>query len=136
MPRFRNIGGRKSTFLRGYGFQGGASRPRWQRGLATAGFGAALKRELEGYGPWIMRFLGYGECLPNPDNYTKLDPKLVDRWGIPTLHIHMEWRENELAIREDMAVAAAEILEGRTRARQQMLIIEPLISTYWNFRFK
>ena len=112
VPRFRNIGSRTSSFLRGYGFQGGASRPRWQRGLATAGFGAALKRELRGYGPWSMRFLGYGECLPNPDNYAKLDPKLVDRWGIPTLYIHMEWRENELAIREDMAVAAAEILEA------------------------
>ncbi|TDI45978.1 MAG: GMC family oxidoreductase [Acidobacteria bacterium] len=31
---------------------------------------------------------------------------------IPTLYIHMKWRENKLAIREDMAVAAAEILEA------------------------
>jgi len=59
-----------------------------------------------------MRFLGYGECLPHPDNYVRLDATVVDRWGVPTLNIHMTWRENELAIRNDMADAAAEILEA------------------------
>ncbi len=59
-----------------------------------------------------LRFLGYGECLPHPDNYVRLDPSVVDRWGVPTLNIHMKWRENEIAIRNDMADSAAEILEA------------------------
>ena len=112
VPRFRNIGPHRSTFLRGYGFQGGGSRPGWQHGLQTEGFGAAFKNSLRERPSWQMRFLGYGECLPHPDNYVRLDPTVVDRWGVPTLNIHMTWRENELAIRTDMADAATEILEA------------------------
>ena len=41
-----------------------------------------------------------------------IDPNVVDRWGVPSLNIHMVWRENELAIRNDMANAATEILEA------------------------
>ena len=112
LPRFRNIGSSRSTFLRGYGFQGGGSRPGWQHGLAKLGFGAAFKQSLRERPSWRMRFLGYGECLPHPDNYVRIDPNVVDRWGVPSLNIHMVWRENELAIRNDMANAATEILEA------------------------
>ena len=42
----------------------------------------------------------------------RLDPNVVDRWGVATLNIHMTWRENEIAIRNDMAISAAEILEA------------------------
>jgi len=112
VPRFRNIRSRHKGFVRGYGFQGGGSRPSWQRGIAGSGFGAGLKQALRDPGPWQMRFLGYGECLPSPDNYVKIDDTVVDKWGVPSLRVHMMWRENELAIRRDMADSAAEILEA------------------------
>ena len=37
VPRFRNIGKGKSSFLRGYGFQGGGGRSDWGRGVEQAG---------------------------------------------------------------------------------------------------
>ena len=61
-------------------------------------------------GQWRFSFQGYGECLPNRDNYVELDKEKVDAWGVPTLKIHCAWGENELAIRKDMSIAAAEML--------------------------
>jgi len=59
-----------------------------------------------------MSFWGFGEMLPRETNRATLHPTLVDRWGIPTLHIACQWSENELAIHRDMNVAAAELLES------------------------
>ncbi|MGH9497098.1 MAG: GMC oxidoreductase, partial [Candidatus Sulfotelmatobacter sp.] len=36
-----------------------------------------------------------GECLPRADNYVALDPSKKDAWGIPALHIHASYGENE-----------------------------------------
>jgi len=110
MPRFRNVKTKQREFLRGYGFQGQAYREGWQRGIAQAGFGSEFKKSLSRPGPWQFRFYGYGECLPNHSNFVELDPEMRDAWGIPVLKIHSEWRENELALRRDMAVSAAEML--------------------------
>ncbi|MFQ5790351.1 MAG: GMC oxidoreductase [Acidobacteriota bacterium] len=112
VPRFRNVGDKTSPFLRGYGFQGGARRERWQHGLERQGFGADFKTALRDHGPWRMMLYGFGECLPDPRNRVELDPEVVDHWGIPALRIDMRWRDNERAILEDMAKTAAEMLEA------------------------
>jgi choline dehydrogenase-like flavoprotein len=114
LPRFRNLDAatRHPRFLRGYGLQGSASRMRWSRGQGMAGFGAAFKRELSRPGPWTMSLQAYGEVLPHPDNRCTLDPEVTDAYGIPALRIHFPRRANELAMREDMAASAAEMLEA------------------------
>jgi choline dehydrogenase-like flavoprotein len=112
MPRFRNVKQKHPGFVRGYGFQGGGWRTDWVRGINQAGFGAEFKQAMTQPGPWHFRFYGYGECLPNHGNYIELDTEKVDAWGIPTLKIHSAWGENELALRQDMAVSAAEMLEA------------------------
>lgn len=112
VPRFRNIHDTHPEFLRGYGFQGSASRDDWQRGADMAGFGADFKHQLRIPGPWRFWFAGFGECLPNHDNHMELNKEKVDAWGIPTLNISHRWRENELAMVKDMPVAAAEMLEA------------------------
>ena len=113
IARFRNLGDRQPKFVRGYGFQGGASRRDWRRGATTPGFGAAFKRALlEGLGPWSMWLGGWGECLPRHDNYVTLHPALKDKWGIPALHIQCTFGPNELEMLKDMQVTAAEILEA------------------------
>jgi choline dehydrogenase-like flavoprotein len=76
------------------------------------GFGADFKHALAKPGPWRFSFTGFGECLPNRDNYLEIDKKKVDAWGVPALRIHCKWRENELAIYKDMAVTASEMLEA------------------------
>lgn len=112
MPRFRNISDQHPDFTRGYGYQGGGYREGWDRGVTSEGFGVQLKNRLRDPGDWIMRFVGFGECLPNPDNTIALDPVRVDKWGIPALRIHCAWGENERKMVQDMSVAAAEMLEA------------------------
>ena len=112
VPRFRNVKEKHLAFLRGYGFQGSGHRDGWERGSDLPGFGADFKHMLAKPGPWRFSFTGFGECLPNPDNYLEIDKGKVDAWGIPTLKIHCKWRDNELAIYKDMGVTAAEMLEA------------------------
>jgi choline dehydrogenase-like flavoprotein len=110
MPRFRNVKAKQPGFLRGYGFQGGGSREGWERGIAQTGFGPEFKKAISQPGPWRFTFHGYGECLPNHDNYVELDKEKVDAWGIPVLKIHVAWGKNELALQKDMSITASEML--------------------------
>ena len=112
VPRFRNVTDQHPDFLRGYAYQGGASRPSWGRGNSMTGFGADYKHALRTPGPWQMSFYGFGECLPRESNYVTLDQDKVDAWGIPALRIHCAWSDNERAALQDMSVQAAEMLEA------------------------
>ena len=76
------------------------------------GFGADLKRMLSRPGPWMFTFYGFGECLPNRENFIELDKEKADAWGIPALKIHCAWRENERALLHDMTVTASEMLSA------------------------
>ena len=110
VPRFRNVKTKEKEFIRGYGYQGGGAREGWSRGLEMSGFGADFKNGLKAPGPWHMTFGGFGECLPNHDNYVEVDKSKVDAWGIPTVKIHCKWSANELAMCKDIGVQAAEML--------------------------
>jgi choline dehydrogenase-like flavoprotein len=112
VPRFRNLGTRHPAFLRGYGFQGGAGRAGWARGIDEPGFGPSFKHRLRTPGPWRFTFYGFGECLPRRENYVELDPQTKDKWGIPALRIHAEWSDNERQMLEDMSVTATEMLDA------------------------
>ncbi len=109
LPRFRNVSEAHPDFVRGYAYQGGASRAGWGRGLG--GFGADFQHALRTPGPWSMNFYGFGECLPRETNYVELDPERVDAWGIPALRVHCVWSDNERAMLRDASVQAAQMLE-------------------------
>jgi choline dehydrogenase-like flavoprotein len=112
IPRFRNWGGDKQTsFLRGYGYQGGASRAGWNRGVNADGFGATFKEDLTKPGNWSIGFGGFGEVLPNPNNRMYLDPNVDDHWGIPQIVFDAAMGNNEIAMRKDMMNSAVEMLE-------------------------
>lgn len=111
IPRFRNLPGKadsKKDFLRGYGYQGGASREGWHRGIAEMGYGAEFKDALMKPGPWRIGMNAFGEVLPYHDNKMVLTDKLDD-WGLPIVEFSTTIRENELKMRKDMAEAAVEI---------------------------
>ncbi|HEY0770774.1 MAG TPA: GMC family oxidoreductase, partial [Sphingobacteriaceae bacterium] len=112
VPRFRNIGGDKRDYLRGFGYQGGASRTGWQRDVAELSFGADFKEELTKPGPWKMGLMGFGEMLPYYENKVTLDKSKKDKWGQPVLAIDCEFKENEAKMRIDMQNDAAEMLEN------------------------
>ncbi len=120
VPRFRNVKTKHPDFLRGYGFEGRAYRPDWERGAEMPGFGASFKKSLIGdLGPWEMEFGGFGEMLPRHENYVELDPHLVDAWGIPALRVNCAYSDNEKKMQADMVVSATEMLEalGATNIR-------------------
>lgn len=112
IPRYRNIGGDKREYLRGFGYQGGASRQNWQRNVAEFSFGTDFKTELTQPGEWTMGLGGFGETLPNPDNRMYLDKTTRDKWGMPVVVFDAELRENERKMRIDMADDAREMLEA------------------------
>ncbi len=113
IPRFRNIGGDtdQSTFKRGYGYQGGASRSDWRETVAELGYGKDLKESILKPGKWEIGLMGFGECLPYHENKMTLDYNKLDEWGLPTVTFDAEFKENELAMRKDMINQAMDMLK-------------------------
>lgn len=113
IARFRNVGNdKRSDYLRGFGYQGGASRSGWQSGVHEMTYGADLKTALAKPGPWQFGITGFGECLPYEDNRVTLNHNKKDPFGLPTLTIDAEWKTNEKVMRKDIMNSAAEMLEA------------------------
>jgi choline dehydrogenase-like flavoprotein len=110
IPRYQNLFGDKRDYLRGFGYQGGASRAGWSREIPELTIGAALKDALAEPGGWGIGFGGFGETLPYHDNKITLDKTRKDKWGLNVLAIDVEYKENEIKMRKDMAADAVEML--------------------------
>jgi len=112
IPRFRNWHDDKRDYLRGFGYQGSASRGDWRRGVRELGLGANFKDSISKPGPWRMGMTGFGEVLPYHDNKIELDRTKTDKWGLPVLSFDAELKENEQKMRVDMAQDAVDMLEA------------------------
>jgi len=112
IPRFRNLFGDKRDYIRGFGYQGGASRQGWSREIAEMNIGGDLKDALAEPGQWTMGIGGFGEILPYHENKVTLDKNKKDKWGLNVLAIDAEWRDNERKMRVDMQNDAKEMLEA------------------------
>jgi choline dehydrogenase-like flavoprotein len=112
VPRFRNLFGDKRDYIRGFGYQGGASRQGWSREIAEMNIGGDLKDALAEPGPWSMGIGGFGEILPYHENKATLDKNKKDKWGLNVLAIDAEWRDNDRKMRVDMQNDAKEMLEA------------------------
>ncbi len=111
IPRFQNVHGDKRDYLRGFGYQGGASRSGWTRDVAELNFGAPMKEALTQPGPWSMGITAFGEILPYHENTIKLSDSVKDKWGMEALVMDAEIKDNEIKMRKDMMADAAEMLE-------------------------
>jgi choline dehydrogenase-like flavoprotein len=128
IPRFVNINGDKRDYLRGFGYQGGASREGWHRDVAELNIGASLKEALSEPGSWTIGAGGFGELLPYHENRILLDKRYydddgnvvtdptkgkqkTDKWGLPILATDAELRENELKMRKDIVEEMKQMLE-------------------------
>lgn len=112
IPRYRNLpGDQKRDYLRGFGYQGGASRNGWQSHVAEMNFGKDLKDVLGEPGGWNIGATAFGEMLPYHENKITLDPKVKDKWGLPVLNFDVEIKENEKKMRVDMKNDMKEMLE-------------------------
>ena len=114
IPRFRNIGGatNRKDFIRGYGYQGGASRGDWTQIVSEMAYGAGLKEAVMQPGGWKIGINGFGETLPYHDNKMYLDYDKKDEWGLPTVTFDADIKENEKIMRKDIMNQAAEMCDA------------------------
>lgn len=101
IPRFNYD--RKTNYHGGYFILCGTG---FGRGISSSGgpsaWGAALKRQIrEEYGS-TLSLRGYGERLPDHDNYFEIDPGKKDAYGIPQVRFHAGTKDNDLKMMEDM----------------------------------
>jgi choline dehydrogenase-like flavoprotein len=110
VPRFRNINEqtKRTDYVRGFTYQGGASRSRIG---GADGVGVNLKEKLTEAGNWSMGLTAWAEHLPYYENKVTLHKEKKDKYGMPILSIDCEFKENEKAMIEDIMNSAAEMLE-------------------------
>ena len=112
IPRYRNFFGDKRDYLRGFGYQGSASREGYNRDIAEYSIGAEYKDALTEPGAWRMVMGGFGEILPYHDNKVTLDKTKKDKWGLNVLAIDCELKDNEKKMRVDMLNDGKEMFES------------------------
>jgi choline dehydrogenase-like flavoprotein len=112
IPRYQNLGTNttKRDYLRGFGYQGAASRQGLSHIAELAVLGADLKVEAAKPGGWTVNMGGFGEILPYHDNHVILNKEKKDKYGLPTLTFDAVLRDNELKMRKDMAADAVQML--------------------------
>lgn len=127
IPRYRNLGEKpnKSSYIRGFGYQGGGMRQGWSRPIE--GFGVDFKKQLTSFGPWSIGMQGFGECLPYYENSIALSPDRKDKWGLPLIVADAEFKQNERNMRLDMMNDAAEMLEAMGAKNISTYMSEPWI---------
>ena len=85
---------------------------RGSRNKTDAPIGAELKEAMTEPGGWQMGMYAFGECLPYAENRVTLNNDKKDQWGRPVIAIDCEFKENEKAMHEDMAITGKEMLEA------------------------
>ena len=91
-------------FPRGYHIEigGGRHAPTFgvlggiQRLNGAGGYGKKLKDDYRKCYASTVNFSGRGEMIPNDDSYCEIDPRVVDKYGIPVLRFHFKFSEHEI----------------------------------------
>lgn len=114
IPRFVNLdqNTKRKDFLRGFGYQGAASRNDWSQMVAEMGYGKAYKESILKPGTWEIGMTGFGEMLPHSDNRVTLSTTEKDKWGLPQLDFNVELKANELKMREAIFEESVTILKA------------------------
>ena len=112
IPRYRNLDGNDRNYIRGFGYQGGASRSGWERGVRELAIGSELKNLVSAPGKWSLGMTAFGEMLPDHSNRMWLNYDETDKWGQPVVVFDVEFKENEYKMREDMKNDAVEMYEA------------------------
>jgi choline dehydrogenase-like flavoprotein len=112
IPRYRNVTENADGYVRGYGFQGGATRTGGRPRAGEPGLGAEMKQKGRKLGPWMVHISGFGEMLPNPDNRITLHATRTDKWGIPIPHIDCALGPNEMTMSKQILADGKAMIEA------------------------
>lgn len=111
LPRFRNVYQQETDFLRGYA-AGFSAQP--ARELNTEGYGEELLNQLKATrktGIWNVGSHMMGETIPKETNRVWLDQEKTDQWGIPMLHIDIDYDQNDEKMIQDFFEQFTEMYE-------------------------
>ncbi|KKX51515.1 GMC family oxidoreductase [Sphingobacterium sp. IITKGP-BTPF85] len=100
IPRFRNLHKQETDYLRGYAAGFGAYRG---KDSDRSGAGESLKNNLLNpkLGNWQVGSHMMGETIPKESGQVTLDTKKMDDWGIPLLHIAVDYDDNDAKMKKD-----------------------------------
>lgn len=101
IPNFRNVYRQETDFLRGWAATFGAGRSPIRD---TGGVGNELKKELlydSKWSNWRVHSHMMGETIPKEENRVWLDTDKTDKWGVPLLHIDVDYAEDDWQRRKD-----------------------------------
>ena len=90
-----------------YGFQWGVENLNGRytvkgKQKQPGGYGASLKEDYRFFYGAHVGMAGRGEAIAREDSYCGIDPKVVDKFGIPVLRFHWQWSDNETKMARDM----------------------------------
>ncbi|TMM58729.1 GMC family oxidoreductase [Maribacter algarum] len=113
IPRFVNLDQKtkRKDYVRGFGYQGGASRSDWSSAIAETSYGKNLKDVILKPGTWRIGMTAFGEVLPYDENKVRLSKDKKDKWGLPLLDFDVAYKDNEMKMRKDMVNEAIAIFE-------------------------
>lgn len=78
----------------------------------AGGYGASLKDDYRRFYGASVGFAGRGECIPRKDNLCKIDPNVVDKYGIPVLKFNYTWSDHEIKQAKHMQDTFEEIIQA------------------------
>ena len=64
--------------------------------ISFGGYGKTLKRDYRRVYGSTVNFAGRGEMIPNENCYMEIDPRAVDKWGIPVPRFRFRWSDHEI----------------------------------------
>lgn len=96
----------------GFGMQGtnGKYPGRDGKQKEAGGYGASLKDDYRYFYGASFGMAGRGEAIAREDNYCEIDPKTVDKFGIPVLRFNYKWSEHEVNQAKHMQSTFEEII--------------------------
>ncbi|WP_270087977.1 GMC oxidoreductase [Sphingobacterium sp. SYP-B4668] len=101
IPNFRNVNGQETDFLRGWAAAFSANRSPIRE---TSGFGDSLKTALldqSKWSNWRVHSHMMAETIPKESNRVWLDGAETDKWGVPLLHISIDYSDDDWQRRTD-----------------------------------
>jgi len=111
IPRFNHERG-KRDYVGGWGIQLNYVSWRWpQHAKSIAGFGSSYKHRVRDMQPAMFQLGAFGKVEHRAENRVTVDPKKVDKFGIPIPIIQFKWGENDRKLFQDMSASVLEVLD-------------------------
>ncbi len=108
--RFRNLKEKSKDFIRGYALDFGSGGTPGSHLLPT--YGEAMWKQLAELRGAGFNMTTMGEVLPRKEHHVRINRNVKDAWGIPVLHIHQKYTDNEFAMAKDAANTMEELCKS------------------------